>query len=199
MKLSAQRLFSQTMGADAKGESANEPKAKSGGGIEPPALLKPAIAMDSAMADLKKATQFGPRQIQEVAEATQQIAAAPLVAAGGTTAVEVVKMQSLAARKGIGSDVHDASERQLVLSNFASDAGVTAAAFEMPAMKAAEMLAEWRISMKLSGAQAFDLADAANQLGKLPNGAKAAEIGAVLQSDGAAATTAGLALRKPPR
>ncbi|WLH02394.1 phage tail tape measure protein [Pseudomonas beijingensis] len=193
VKLSAQRLFSQTMGADAKGESANEPKAKSGGGIEPPALLKPAIAMDSAMADLKKATQFGPRQIQQVAEATQQIAAAPLVAAGGTTAVEVVKMQSLAARKGIGSDVHDASERQLVLSNFASDAGVTAAAFEMPAMKAAEMLAEWRISMKLSGAQAFDLADAANQLGKLPNGAKAAEIGAVLQSDGAAATTAGLA------
>lgn len=193
VKLSAQRLFSQTMGAGAKGESASEPKGKSGGGIEPPVLLKPAIAMDSAMADLKKATQFGPRQIQQVAESTQQIATAPLVAAGGTTAVEVVRMQSLAARKGIGSDVHDASERQLVLSNFASDAGVTAAAFEMPAMKAAEMLADWRISMKLSGAQAFDLADAANQLGKLPNGAKAAEIGAVLQHDGAAATTAGLA------
>ncbi|WP_454865071.1 phage tail tape measure protein [Pseudomonas rhizophila] len=193
VKLSAQRLFSQTMGAGAKGESASEPKGKSGGGIEPPVLLKPAIAMDSAMADLKKASQFGPRQIQQVAESTQQIATAPLVAAGGTTAVEVVRMQSLAARKGIGSDVHDASERQLVLSNFASDAGVTAAAFEMPAMKAAEMLADWRISMKLSGAQAFDLADAANQLGKLPNGAKAAEIGAVLQHDGAAATTAGLA------
>lgn len=193
VKLSAQRLFSQTMGAGAKGESASEPKGKSGGGIEPPVLLKPAITMDSAMADLKKATQFGPRQIQQVAESTQQIATAPLVAAGGTTAVEVVRMQSLAARKGIGSDVHDASERQLVLSNFASDAGVTAAAFEMPAMKAAEMLADWRISMKLSGAQAFDLADAANQLGKLPNGAKAAEIGAVLQHDGAAATTAGLA------
>lgn len=193
VKLSAQRLFSQTMGAGAKGESASEPKGKSGGGIEPPVLLKPAIAMDSAMADLKKATQFGPRQIQQVAESTQQIATAPLVAAGGTTAVEVVRIQSLAARKGIGSDVHDASERQLVLSNFASDAGVTAAAFEMPAMKAAEMLADWRISMKLSGAQAFDLADAANQLGKLPNGAKAAEIGAVLQHDGAAATTAGLA------
>lgn len=193
VKLSAQRLFSQTMGAGAKGESASEPKGKSGGGIEPPVLLKPAIAMDSAMADLKKASQFGPRQIQQVAESTQQIATAPLVAAGGTTAVEVVRMQSLAARKGIGSDVHDASERQLVLSNFASDAGVTAAAFEMPAMKAAEMLADWRISMKLSGAQAFDLADAANQLGKLPNGAKAAEIGAVLQREGAAATTAGLA------
>jgi TP901 family phage tail tape measure protein len=145
------------------------------------------------MADLKKATQFGPRQIQQVAESTRRIATAPLVAAGGTTAVDVVGMQSLAARKGIGSNVHDASERQLLLSNFASDAGVTATAFEMPAMKAAEMLADWRISMKLSGAQAFDLADATNQLGKLPNGAKPAEIGAVLQRDGAAATTAGLA------
>ncbi|MFL6610196.1 MAG: phage tail tape measure protein [Pseudomonas sp.] len=193
VKLSAQRLFSQAMGADAKGESAGGPKSKLSGGIEPPALLKPAIAMDTAMADLTKATQFGPRQIQQVAESTQQIATAPLVAAGGTTAVEVVGMQSLAARKGIGSNVHDASERQLLLSNFASDAGVTATAFEMPAMKAAEMLADWRISMKLSGAQAFDLADATNQLGKLPNGAKPAEIGAVLQRDGAAATTAGLA------
>lgn len=193
VKLSAQRLFSQTMGADAKGESASEPKGKPNGGIEPPALLKPAIAMDSAMADLKKATQFGPRQIQQVAESTQQIATAPLVAARGTTAVEVVRMQSLAAGKGIGSDVLDASDRQLALSRFASDAGVTATAFEMPAMKAAEMLADWRISMKLNGAQAFDLADAANQLGKLPNGAKPAEIGAVLQRDGAAATTAGLA------
>ncbi len=59
-------------------------------------------------------------------------------------------------------------------------------------MEVAEMLADWRISMKLSGAQAFDLADATNQLGKLPNGAKASEIGTVLQRDGAAATSAGL-------
>ncbi|MGO4322721.1 phage tail tape measure protein [Pseudomonas sp. KB_12] len=192
VKLSAQRLFSQSMGAGAKGESANEPKGKSGGGIEPPALLKPAIAMDSAMADLKQAGQFTPRQIAEMAEPTQRIASAPLVAAGGTSAVEVVRMQSLAARAGIGGDLPNASDRQLALLRFASDAGVTASTFKMPAMEAAEMVLGWRTSMKLSAEKAFDLADATNHLGKIPGGAKASEIGTVLQRDGAAATSAGL-------
>ncbi|ALQ01849.1 hypothetical protein PHLH3_12310 [Pseudomonas sp. St386] len=192
VKLSAQRLFSQTMGAGAKGESANESKGKSGGGIEPPALLKPAIAMDSAMADLKQAGQFTPRQIAEMAEPTQRIASAPLVAAGGTTAVELVRMESLAARAGIGSDLPNASDRQLALLRFASDAGVTASTFKMPAMEAAEMVLGWRTSMKLSAEKAFDLADATNHLSKIPGGAKASEIGTVLQRDGAAATSAGL-------
>ncbi|WP_431481963.1 phage tail tape measure protein [Pseudomonas thivervalensis] len=193
VKLSAQRLFSQTMGADAKGASANEPKGKSSGGIEPPALLKPAIAMDSAMAELKQVTGFTPRQLEQATESTRHVATAKLVAAGGTTAVEVVGMQSLAARKGIGNDLPNASDRPQELSRFASDAAVIATASRRPAMEVAEMLADWRISMKLSGAQAFDLADATNQLGKLPDGAKPAEIGAILQRDGAAATTAGLA------
>ncbi|QXH96151.1 phage tail tape measure protein [Pseudomonas ogarae] len=193
VKLSAQRLFSQAMGADAKGESAGGPKSKPSGGIEPPALLKPAIAMDSAMADLKQVTGFTPRQIEQTTESTRHVATAKLVAAGGTTAVEVVGMQSLAARKGIGNDLPDASDRPQELSRFASDAAVIATASRRPAMEVAEMLADWRISMKLSGVQAFDLADATNQLGKLPNGAKAAEIGTVLQRDGAAATSAGLA------
>ncbi|MBO1539689.1 phage tail tape measure protein [Pseudomonas sp. OA65] len=193
VKLSAQRLFSQTMGTGAKGESAGESKGKSSGGIEPPALLKPAIAMDSAMADLKQVTGFTPRQIEQTTESTRHVATAKLVAAGGTTAVEVVKMQSLAASKGIGNDLAKASDRPSELSRFASDAAVIATATKRPAMEVAEMLADWRISMKLNGAQAFDLADATNQLGKLPDGAKPAEIGAVLQRDGAAATTAGLA------
>ncbi|OAB51041.1 phage tail tape measure protein [Pseudomonas thivervalensis] len=193
VKLSAQRLFSQTMGADAKGASANEAKGKSSGGIEPPALLKPAIAMDSAMAELKQVTGFTPRQLEQTTESTRHVATAKLVAAGGTTAVEVVGMQSLAARKGIGNDLPNASDRPQELSRFASDAAVIATASRRPAMEVAEMLADWRISMKLSGAQAFDLADATNQLGKLPDGAKPAEIGAILQRDGAAATTAGLA------
>ncbi|QKS82689.1 phage tail tape measure protein [Pseudomonas bijieensis] len=193
VKLSAQRLFSQTMGIGAKGESANEPKGKSGGGIEPPELLKPAIAMDSAMADLKLATQFTPRQIAEMAEPTQQIARAPLVAAGGTKAVDLVRIESLAASAGIGRDLPHASDRQFELLRFASDVGVTASAFRKPAMEVAEMMVGWRTSMKLSGAQAFDLADAINQLSKIPGGAKPGDIGAVLQRDGAAATTAGLA------
>nr|WP_225970845.1 MULTISPECIES: phage tail tape measure protein [Pseudomonas] len=193
VKLSAQRLFSQTIGGGAKGESANESKGKSRGGIEPPELLKPAIAMDTAMADLKQATQFSPRQIEQMAAPTQQIATAPLVAAGGTTAVDLVRIETLAAKEGIGSELLDASDRQRELLRFASDVGVAAAAFRKPAMEMAEMMAGWRTSMKLSGAQAFDLADATNHLGKLPGGAKPGDIGAVLQRDGAAATTAGLA------
>ncbi|MBC3373880.1 phage tail tape measure protein [Pseudomonas sp. SWRI92] len=192
LKLSVQRAFFQTMGAGAKGESANDPKGKAGRGIEPPALLKPAIEMDSAMADLKQAGQFTPRQIAEMAEPTQRIASAPLVAAGGTTAVELVRMQSLAARNGIGSELPNASDRQLALLRFASDAGVTASTFRMSAMDAAEMLLGWRNSMKLSAGKAFDLADATNHLGKISGGAKASDIGTVLQRDGAAATSVGL-------
>lgn len=194
LKLSSQRLLSQTMGAGAKSEPASEQKSagKSGSSIEPPDLLKPAIAMDSAMADLKQATQFTPRQSEEMAQSAQHIASAPLVAAGGTKAVDLVKIESLAARAGIVSDLPNASDRQLELQRFASDAGVAASAFKMPAMDVAEMMVGWRTSMKLNGAQAFDLADATNHLGKIPNGAKAADIGAVLQRDGAAATAAGL-------
>ncbi len=188
LKLSAQR----PMGAAVKAESANEPKGKSGGSIEPPELLKPAIAMDLAMADLKQAARFTPRQIEEMAEPTQQIAIAPLVAAGGTQAVDLVRIESLAAKAGIGSDLPNASDRQFELLRFASDAGVAASAFRLPAMEVAEMMVGWRTSMKLSGAQAFDLADASNHLGKIPGGAKAGDIGAVLQRDGAAATAAGL-------
>jgi len=189
LRLSAQRA----MGAAAKAESANQSKGSSGGVIEPPKLLKPAIAMDLAMADLKQAARFTPRQIEEMAEPTQRIAIAPLVAAGGTQAVDLVRIESLAATAGIGSDLPNASDRQFELLRFASDAGVAASAFRLPAMEVAEMMVGWRTSMKLSGAQAFDLADASNHLSKIPGGAKAGDIGAVLQRDGAATTAAGLA------
>ncbi|MGX0892112.1 TP901 family phage tail tape measure protein [Pseudomonas sp. ADAK2 TE3594] len=186
--------LSRTTGAGAKSEPASEQNSsgKSGSSIEPPDLLKPAIAMDSARADLKQAAQLTPRQSEEMALSTQHIASAPLVAAGGTKAVDLVKIESLAAKAGIASDLPNASDRQFELLRFASDAGVAASALKMPAMDVAEMMLGWRTSMKLNGAQAFDLADATNHLGKIPGGAKAADIGAVLQRDGAAAAAAGL-------
>ncbi|WP_259699600.1 phage tail tape measure protein [Pseudomonas frederiksbergensis] len=193
LKIASQRLLSQSMGTGARNEPASEKSAgKSGNRIEPPDLLKPAIEMDSAMADLNQAAQLSPRQSAQMAQSNQHIASAPLVAAGGTKAVDLVKIESLAAKAGIASDLPNASDRQFELLRFASDAGVTASAFKMPALDVAEMMAAWRTSMKLSGPQAFDLADATNHLGKIPGGAKAADIGAVLQRDGAAATTAGL-------
>lgn len=195
LKLSSQRLLSQTTGASSKSEPGGQQKnaGKSSGIFEPPDSLKPAIEMDSAIADLKQATRFSLRQSQEMARDTQHIASAALVSAGGTKAVDLVRIESLAARGGIASDLPDASDRKLELLRFASDAGVVASAFKMPAMDAGEMLLSWRTSMKLNGAQAFDLADATNQLGKIQGGAKASDIGAVLQRDGAAATEAGLA------
>ena len=194
LKLSSQRLVSQAMGNGAKSEAASEQKSagKSGGRVEPPDLLKPAIEMGSARADLKQAAQLTPRQSEEMALSTQHIASAPLVAAGGTNAVDLVKIESLAAKAGIASDLPNASDRQFELLRFARDAGVAASAFKMPALDVAEMMLGWRTSMKLNGAQAFDLADATNHLGKISGGAKAADIGAVLQRDGAAATAAGL-------
>jgi len=194
LTLSSQRSLFQSMGAGAKSEPASEQKSagKSGSGIEPPDLLKPAIEMDSAMADLKQTAQLTPPQSAEMVQKTQHIASAPLVAAGGTTAVDLLKIESLAAKAGIASDLPNASDRQLELLRMASDAGVTASALKMPASDVAEMMVAWRTSMKLSGAQAFDLADATNHLGKITGGASAADIGGVLQRDGAAATTAGL-------
>ncbi|WP_367399050.1 phage tail tape measure protein [Pseudomonas mandelii] len=193
LKLSSQRLMSQATGPGASGTASEQKSAgRSGSRIEPPELLKPAIEMNSAMADLRQAGQFTSRQSVEMAQSTQHIASAPLVAAGGTRSVDLVKIESLAAKAGIVSNLPNASDRQFELLRFASDAGVAASAFKMSAMDVAEMMVGWRTSMKLNGAQAFDLADATNYLGKIPGGAKAADIGAVLQRDGAAATATGL-------
>ncbi|MGF6198553.1 phage tail tape measure protein [Pseudomonas laurylsulfatiphila] len=194
LKLSSQRSLSQSPGADAKNESVSEQADpdKAGGRIEPPDLLKPMIEIDSVMADLRQAARFNPSQSKEVLQSTLIMSTAPLVAAGGTSLVDLLKIESLAAKAGIVSNLPNASDRQLVLHNFASDAAVTATAFKVPAIEIAEMMVGWRNSMKLTGVESFDLADAINYLGKSPGDATAADIGGVLQRDGGAATAAGL-------
>ncbi|PNB74893.1 phage tail tape measure protein [Pseudomonas sp. GW456-E7] len=194
LKLSSQRSLSQSPGADAKNESVSEQADpdKAGGRIEPPDLLKPMIEIDSVMADLRQAARFNPNQSKEVLQSTLIMSTAPLVAAGGTSLVDLLKIESLAAKAGIVSNLPNASDRQLVLHSFASDAAVTATAFKVPAMEVAEMMVGWRNSMKLTSEASFDLADAINHLGKSPGDATAADIGGVLQRDGGAATAAGL-------
>lgn len=194
LKLSSQRSLSQSPGADGKNESVSEQADpdKPGGRIEPPDLLKPMIEIDSAMADLRQAARFNPSQSKEVLQSTLIMSTAPLVAAGGTSLVDLLKIESLAAEAGIVSNLPNASDRQLVLHSFASDAAVTATAFKVPAMEVAEMMVGWRNSMKLTREASFDLADAINHLGKSPGDATAADIGGVLQRDGGAATAAGL-------
>ncbi|NUU35634.1 phage tail tape measure protein [Pseudomonas sp. C2B4] len=194
LRLSLPRPLSQPLDADVKGITVSGQKStdKTSGGFEPPDLLKSAIAMDSAMADLRAVAQLTQRQSDDMAQSTQQMAIAPLVAAGGTTAVDLTRVEALAASAGIGNDLPNASDRQFELMHFASDAAVTASAFKVPAMEVGEMMAGWRTSMKLSGVQAFDLADATNHLGKIPGGAQAADVGAILQHHGRAATATGL-------
>lgn len=121
------------------------------------------------------------------------MAALPQIAAGGTKAVDLVRIEYTAAKAGIGSDQGSGEARQKALLAFADAAAITATAFKMSGTDAGEMMAGWRTSMKLNADQAMDLADATNHLGKAPGDAEAADIGAILQRHGSAATSVGLA------
>ncbi|WP_277593005.1 phage tail tape measure protein [Pseudomonas chlororaphis] len=194
LTLSSQRLrqvVTVSQAAGAKGEQKSAGKA--GGGIEPPDLLKPAISMDSAMADLGRVLDLSPSRRAEVVRENQRKASAPLIAAGGTTAVDLAKVEYAAAKAGIGSDQHSAQDKQQALLTFADAAAITATAFKVSAIDAGEMMVGWRTSMNLDAKQALDLADATNHLGKAPGDAEAADIGAILQRHGGAAASAKLA------
>lgn len=197
LTLSSQRLrqvVTVSQAAGAKGEPAGGQKgAGKAGGIEPPDLLKPAISMDSAMADLGRLVDFQGRDRQTMSVENQRMAALPQIAAGGTKAVDLVRIEYTAAKAGIGSDQGSGEARQKALLAFADAAAITATAFKMSGTDAGEMMAGWRTSMKLSADQAMDLADATNHLGKAPGDAEAADIGAILQRHGGAATSVGLA------
>ncbi|MGY3256248.1 phage tail tape measure protein [Pseudomonas chlororaphis] len=197
LTLSSQRLrqaVTATQAGGAKGEAGQQKSTgKAGGGIEPPDLLKPAISMDSAMADLGRLVDFQGRDRETMAVENQRMAALPQIAAGGTKAVDLVRVEYTAAKAGIGSDQGSGEARQQALLVFAGAAAVTATAFKMSATDAGEMMAGWRTSMKLNADQAMDLADATNHLGKAPGDAEAADIGAILQRHGGAATSVGLA------
>ncbi|ROL85385.1 phage tail tape measure protein [Pseudomonas chlororaphis] len=197
LTLSSQRLrqaVTATQAGGAKGEAGQQKSTgKAGGGIEPPDLLKPAISMDSAMADLGRLVDFQGRDRETMAVENQRMAALPQIAAGGTKAVDLVRIEYTAAKAGIGSDQGSGEARQKALLAFADAAAITATAFKMSGTDAGEMMAGWRTSMKLNADQAMDLADATNHLGKAPGDAEAADIGAILQRHGSAATSVGLA------
>ncbi|WP_426206201.1 phage tail tape measure protein [Pseudomonas sp. TWP3-1] len=194
LKLALSNLNSLSASATAKRETASEPKTsvESIDRIEPPEMLQPAIALDLAEAELKDAAHLTSRQSKEMAQTSQRTATAPMVAAGGTSGSELLKVATFAADAGIGNDLTNAADKPFELLNFAGDAAVVASAFKVPAMEVAEMMAVWRTSMKLTRDQAFDLADATNQLGKMPGDVKAADIGAVLKESGSAAIAAGM-------
>ncbi|QQZ43269.1 phage tail tape measure protein [Pseudomonas sp. SK3(2021)] len=192
LTLSSQRPLQLASSGSAKAEasSANATD-KAAGGIQAPGLFKSAMAMDAALADLGRVVYLPGNEREELAQDNYRMASYRGIVAGGTTAVDLAKLEYAAAKAGIGDD-KDATRRQ-TLTAFAGDAALTATAFKMPAKDAGDMMAGWRTSMNLDRKQALDLADATHHLGKRPGDAEAADIGVILQRHGAAATAAGLA------
>lgn len=191
--LSALRAWPQAASAGAKSESSggqNTPE-KSSVGAELPETRKAAMAMDSAAATLASVAQLSRDDGKDMALTSLKMASATLVAAGGTTGVELVRIETLAAKAGVGSEAVNDEGKKRELLTFASDAAITASAFKVTGLEAGEMLKVWRTSMKLSRDQALDLADAANHLGKMPGDVQAGDIGSVLQQSGEAAVSAG--------
>ncbi|MBP5075533.1 phage tail tape measure protein [Pseudomonas chlororaphis] len=192
LTLSSQRPLQLASSGSAKTEASGAKATdKAVGGLQAPDLFKSAMAMDAALADLERVVSLPGNEREEIAQDNYRMASYPGIAAGGTTAVDLAKLEYAAAKAGIEND-KGVSRRQ-TLTAFGGDAALMATAFKMPGKDAGDMLAGWRTSMKLDRKQALDLADATNHLGKLPGDAEAADIGVILQRHGAAATAAGLA------
>ncbi|MGE7959068.1 phage tail tape measure protein [Pseudomonas sp. NPDC089530] len=193
LALSSQRSLLRTSSGGAGGEAAKGQKTtdKAAAGGQLPDMLKPAIAMEVALTDLGRVAYLTGKEREDLTQANYRMASAPGIAAGGTSAVDLAKVEYAAAKAGIEND--KGKSRQLTLQTFAGDAGHMATAFKIPVKDAADIQAGWRTSMKLDRNQTLDLADATNHLGKLSGDAEAADIGAILQRHGAAATSTGLA------
>lgn len=191
LTLASKRFLSQSMVNSGSGSS-EQKSADKVAGATPSESLKASVAMDSAVATLSEVARITPGQGKEMAQSSLIMASAPLVAAGGTSGVELVNAAALGAKAGIGIDLPNASDKQFELLKFGNDAAITASAFKVPALQVAEMMAAWRTSMKLTREQAIDLADAAHHLGKMPGDVNAADIGSVLQHSGDVAIAAGL-------
>lgn len=159
----------------------------------------PSQALDAAMTDLDQLLMFARHERKALREANLAMASEPVVAASGASAVDLAKVEYAAARSGIGSDRKDASGnidpagRQADLQQFTRDAAIMATAFKIDVKNAGEIMGGWRESMHLSRAQALDLADATNVLGtQVSLKAESADIGAIVQRQGAAAKVAGM-------
>ncbi|WP_395608930.1 phage tail tape measure protein [Pseudomonas sp. B22129] len=179
--------------ADA-GEGAGQAKTAT-----PAGKPKPSQALDAAMTDLDQVLKFVGGQRKQLREANLAMASEPMVAASGASAVDLSRVEYVAARSGVGSEHKDASgnidgvARQQDLTQFARDAAIVATAFKIDVKNAGEMMGGWRETMKLDRTKTHDLADATNVLGtSVSLKAEAADIGAIVQRQGAAATAAGM-------
>ncbi len=193
----------QLLGASAARQKENEawqsspstdtskPQATNGAVAQPPVLSK---ALDGAMTDLDQLLQFQGRQRKHLKQANLDLVTEPVMAATGASPAELAKVEYVAAKSGIGGGSQaDPQQRQQALLEFARDTAITASLFKIEVKNAGEMMGAWRTSMNLDRSQAMDLADATLRLGSSQGlQAESADIGAIVQRQGAAATGAGM-------
>ncbi|WP_367083391.1 phage tail tape measure protein [Pseudomonas sp. HOU2] len=173
----------------AGGESKSKLKAE----IEqrsPPAYLQSAMALETAMAQIKQVQGLG-GDLDTLSKANLELATDKRVAGSGATVVDLVQVEVAAGRSGIGAGLKGADKEQVLL-DFAQDAAVNASAFGISLKSAGEMLSAWQLSMKLDRTQGQLLADATQHLGNSGLNATAADIGSVVQQSGESAVAVGI-------
>ena len=143
------------------------------------ATVKPAMAMEDAMADVAKVAKFKDADgLAKLQKDLEEMSLRIPVAADGLA-------QIAAAAGGAGIAGED-------LKGFTEQAAKMAVAFDITADQAGTMMAKWQSGMKLSLPKTYALADATNALSN-NNAALASQIGEVLQRTGALAKVSGVA------
>lgn len=141
------------------------------------ATIAPAMAMQDAMADVAKVTDFDPKGLKAAQEQLEKMSLRVPMAATG-----LAQIMASAAQSGV------AKEELVAFTEQAAKMGV---AFDISAEEAGTMMSKWRSGMGLTQDQVASLADATNALSNA-NAATAAQIGDVLMRYGAMGKVAGL-------
>ncbi len=141
-------------------------------------LIRPAVAFESAMADVRKVVDFDtPEQFGRMGRDIVAMSRRIPMTAEGLAAIVAAAGQS-----GIARDE---------LLSFAESAAQMGIAFDISADLAGETMAKWRTAMRLTQPEVVALADAVNQLSNT-QASTAADISDVLRRVGGLATNAGL-------
>ncbi|MCE0461545.1 phage tail tape measure protein [Pseudomonas uvaldensis] len=190
--LGQQSLFKTSAAAPAAGA---EPKSKLKAEVDqlaPPDVLKPAMAMQTAMVDLNQKLQLSPEQLQVMSNENQKIAGEKQTASSGATAVQLAQIQLAAVNAGLVKDIKP-EDRQQVLTDFARDSAVMASAYKIELKDAGALMAGLRTSLNLDRGKSLELGNAANRLGASASlQTSAADIGSVAQRGGKAGIEAGM-------
>lgn len=142
-------------------------------------LIKPAVAFESAMADVRKVVDFPtPEAFRAMNEQIVAMSQRIPIAAEGLAAIVAAAGQSGIARED--------------LLSFTETAAQMATAFDISADQAGETMAKWRAGMGLSQAQAESLADAVNHLSN-NTASNAADLAQVVMRTGPLVKSMGLA------